>query len=175
MARQRLQRSRSRAPQRQIGEAETRAGELPVIGDRVLGGALISFVGVVGASERVESAALPIGGARDRDRRLGMARRLAEMRQRRRRILPEAQRDESGMPFGVDLRDGAFRAMAGRDLIGQCRLAAVEQFPRDQPALDPPFVAVSEQRRIARDVRDRLGGFSRLVLSPRLLRQQEGI
>ena len=101
-------------------------------------------------AERLGGAALPVAGARERDRVAGALADLGEMGERGVRIVEEAQRDPAGgelvlgaivVPVG---HDGGARDPIGR--LGDRR--ASSSLRDDEPPLDPPLVGVDRLRRI---------------------------
>ena len=94
---------------------------------------------------------MPIIGARQGDRigdALGDAGKMGE---RRRRLVPEPQRDPAGgeLLLGAIVFVGRCGA-AGGDLVGRLGIAEVEQFAGDEPPLDPPLVDIAEPVRLVR-------------------------
>ena len=193
-----LQRSRLQHPQRPRGQAvveggrgcgfeigddaerqarlpELRPRELPVIGDGLKRGALVEGLGQPGFACRLGGAALPIGHAGQRDRRLGDGRGLGEMVGGLGRIVEEAQGDPAGMELGLDpLLHGA-AAMAGGDLVGEARIADIDELAGDDPALDPPFVAIHQDIAVGGGGGEDSCGFHRLVGSAQVLRPRQDV
>ena len=155
--------------------ADLRAGELAVIGDRVGGRALVMPLRHFLGADRLGGAALPVGDARDRDRRLGGLRGSTEMGRGQRRVLEEAQRDPARVELGLDAVRAALGAMVSDDPVSQARVAGVEELAGDDAPLRPPFVAVGEDCRIARGAGHGVRGFGELVVPPQPLGPGERI
>ncbi len=136
--------ARQRA-QRDFVEAEPGARELAVIGGRIARRLFVERARILLASQRFGGAALPIERARQRDRIGDAVGNPGEMRERDGRLAQKAQRD----PAGGEMLLGAVilvvrRRRAVGDLIGQSRIAEIEQFARHQPPFDPPLVDIEQ-------------------------------
>ena len=137
-------------------------GKLPVISDRIGGGALVKALRLVGALGLFGGAALPIGGARDRQRRLSDRRCACEMTGGALGVVKEAQGDPAGVKFRVDPRGDRDGGMVGAERLGVFVAAAVEQAARHHPPLLPPAVAIDEGG-AARRILDQQGGFQHAI------------
>ena len=160
-----------RRPHHDVLEAEPGAGDLAVIGGGVARRRLVMGARLAVPAERLRGAALPVAGARERDRVAGALPDLGEMGERGRRIVEEAQRDPAGgeLVLGRDSCPGWRYGRRARDPIGGLGVAEVEQLSRDQPPLDPPLVGVDRLRRIVRQRQDQFGGLGRLVVAAQQL------
>ena len=131
---------------------------------------------VVGLAKRLCCAALPIGGACERDRIAGALADLGEVCKRGAGIIEESQRNPAGgelllSSIVLPARHGG----GARDAIRGLGVAEVEQRSGDKPPLDPPLVGVERLRRIVGDRQHQFGGFRRLLLATQPLGAAEDI
>src|SRR5262249_12032319 len=131
---------------------------------------------VVGLAERVRGAALPIGGACERDRIARALADLGEVCKRGAGIIEESQRNPAGGELVLNSIVLPARHGGGaRDAIRGLGVAEVEQRSRNKPPLDPPLVGVERLRRIVGDRQDQFGRFRRLPLATQPLGATEDI
>ena len=121
-------------------------------------------------------AALPIAGARERDRVAVALADLGEMGERGRGIVEEAQSDPAGGelvlgPVVFLARNGGIAC----DAIGRLEVAEVEQLAGNEPALDPPLVGIDGLRMIGRHGQDQLAGLGRPVSAAEKLDVAENV
>ena len=126
--------------------------------------------------QRFQRAPLPVARARERDRVAVALGDFGEVSERGCGIVEEAQRD----PAGGELMLGAVVVLlrdrgVAHDAIGGLGIVEVEQLAGNEPALDPPLVAVDRLRRVGRYRQDQLGGVRRLVGAAQILGAAEHI
>src|SRR5262249_43607573 len=134
-----------------LGEAELGAGQLPIVGRAVARRHFVVGVRLLGSAQCLGGAPSPISGAGKRDW-IGYARADAgKMLGREPRVVEEAQRDPAGRELLVDpvVLLGGPGGVAD-DLVGGPEIARVEQFARQQAALDPPFIHIPDYGGITR-------------------------
>src|SRR5262245_2051263 len=120
---------------------------------------------VVGLAELFCRAALPIGGACERDRIASALWDLGEVCKRGAGIIEESQSNPAGGELLLDSIILPARHGGGaRDAIRGLGVAEVEQRSGDKPPLDPPFVTVERLCRIVGDRQYQFGGLRRLFL-----------
>src|SRR2546430_16980633 len=96
---------------------------------------------VIGLAERVRGAALPIGGACQRDRIAGALADLGEVCKRGAGIIEESQRNPAGGELVVNsIALSARHGGGARDAVRGLGGAKGEERSRDKSPLDPPFV-----------------------------------
>ena len=129
------------------------ARELAIIGRRIIGGLFVEAPrgcrGTVGGGGP-GGPALPVSGPGPRHRRFRELGDSIEMHRRAHRVVQEAERDPAGVEFRLDLHLMRHRGMFGAKLVGGRRVVLIEEFAGEQPAFDPPCVAVDEKRGVAR-------------------------
>jgi hypothetical protein len=150
-------------------------GELPIEGDRLVGGPLIKPLRVLRNAGGFGCAPLPVGRARDGDRGGRNVGGLGKVACSCSRIVAETQRDPPGMELRLDSLRGRFRSVPTGHLVGGFGVPLVEERASDQAALGPPGVPVGEQVRIAGSLRHHLGGFGELAFAPQIERPREDV
>src|SRR4051794_7352376 len=162
--------------QRHVLVAEPGAGDLAVIGGGILSRGLVMPPRFRRLAERLQRAALPIPGARQRDRIAYALDHAGEMGLCRARIIEETQRHPA---CGELLLDAVIFLARGQGIarhpIGGFVVADVEELARDQSPLDPPLIGVERLWRFARDRKDERSRLFDLVGTPQPLGTAEDV
>ena len=98
------------------------------------------------------------------------------MRRGELRIVQKLERDPARGELALDLVDFlGRRGGVTRNLIGGLCVADVEQFAREEPSLDPPFVGVVQVAHVTRHREHQAPGFGDLVLTAQQLQLREQV